>query len=956
MFTVVSTATDADPWLVDAGVVAERFGTDPDRGLSAEEAARRLAAVGPNEIAAVPPVPVWHKFVEQFRDPLIYLLFAAIGVSLVVWGVEGASGWPVDAVVIATIIVINAVLGYLQRAHAERALEALGQMSAPTATVVRDGVNHRIPARELVPGDLLVLAEGHMVAADARLLSTAGLEVSEASLTGQSEPVRKGARTLVEPAELAGRLNMVFSGAAVTRGQGRAVVTATAMATQVGQIADLMETVQDGPTPLQREIAQVGRLLGIAVLVIAVVVIATILLVFGVRHVDDVVTAVLVGVSLAVAAVPEGLPAVMSVVLALGVRRMAAHHAIVKELSSVETLGSVSVVCSGKTGTLTTGEPTIGTVVTPLGEVTLTGAGYRLDGRIEQDGIPVPEGSALWRQTAMVLSAGSLDSHAAALQERDGESTIHGDPTDAAFLVAEMKIGTRERRVERFRRVGEIPWTAERRLMTSLDADSHRAGEIAVITKGVPEVLLERCSHVQVGDRLEPLDTAWRARILDTVERLYGDAFQTLAVAYRPLEVTQRPELDESVEQNLIYGGTVGIIDPPRPEAALAIAEARQAGVRIMMVTGDHPRAAARIARDLGLTEHESAVSGVELAELEDEQFRETVRQRSEYTQISPEDKLRIVDALRADHQIVAMTGESVNDAPGLKSADIGVAMGRTGTEVTKQAANMILADDNFATMVLAIREGRRIFANIKKFLRYLLSSNMGEVLTVFLGVVLAGLIGISTGEHPVALPLLATQILWINLLTDSAPALAMGVDPETEDLMSQPPRSTSDRIIDARMSGGIIVIGIVTAVVTLLTMDLYLPGGLIAGNQSLDNARTAGFTVLVFAQLFNTLNARSETRTAFRGFFANRWLWGAIALSVLLQVAVVQLPFLREAFTTAPLSLTQWLVCTAMASTVLWASEIRKLGLRLLYHRASPTRAEPCADPLTALSQHHRC
>nr|WP_313777608.1 cation-translocating P-type ATPase [Mycobacterium sp.] len=933
---VINAATQPDPSLVDAATVARQFGTDPDRGLSAEEAARRLAAVGPNEIATVPPVPVWRKIVEQFRDPLIYLLFAAIVISLVVWRVGGASGWPVDAVVIATIVVINAVLGYVQQAHAERAVDALARMSAATATVVRDGVHHRIPTRELVPGDLLVLAEGHTVDADARLLATAGLEVSEAALTGESAPVLKDARTLASPVGLADRLDMVFSGTAVTRGDGRAVVTATAMATQMGQIADLVETVQDGPTPLQREIAQVGRVLGIGVLAIAVVVIATILLVFGVHRVDDVITAVLVGVSLAVAAVPEGLPAVMSVVLALGVRRMATHHAIVKELSSVETLGAVSVICSGKTGTLTTGEPTIGRVVTPLGDVTVTGAGYRPEGRIEQHGIPVPEGTELWRQTAMVVGGGSL-ANDATLQEHNGESTIQGDPTDAAFLVAEMKIGTRDRRVERFHLVGEVPWTVERQLVTSLASDAQRDGMIIAVTKGSPDKVLDRCSHVQVGDRLEPLDGAWRSRILEDVERLCGDAYRARAIAYRPLGVTEPPEIDECLEQCLVYCGMVGIIDPPRPEAAVAIAEARQAGIRIMMITGDHPRAAARIAHDLGLTEHEIAVSGVELAQLDDDQFRETVRQRSAFTQITPADKLRIIEALHADDQIVAMTGDGVNDAPALKSADIGVAMGRTGTEVAKQAAKMILADDNFATVVLAIREGRGIFANIKKFLRYLLSSNMGEVLTVFLGVVLAGLIGMSNGEHSVALPLLATQILWINLLTDSAPALAMGVDPETEDLMSGPPRSMSDRIIDGRMWGGIVVIGVVTAVATLATLDLYLPGGLIAGSQSPDNARTAGFTVLVLAQLFNTLNARSETHTAFSGAFANRWLWGAIALSVLLQVAVVQVPFLREAFTTAPLSLTQWLVCTAMASAVLWASEIRKLVLRLLDGRKDP-------------------
>ncbi|MFZ2174771.1 MAG: cation-translocating P-type ATPase, partial [Rhodococcus sp. (in: high G+C Gram-positive bacteria)] len=882
---MTSALIDVDPSLMDASIVAEELGTDPEKGLTAADAAQRLATAGPNELDSVRPVPTWRKFLEQFRDPLIYLLFAAIVISLVAWVVEGARGWPFDAVVIAVIVVLNAVLGYVQQAKAEHAVEALQRMSAATATVVRDGVQQRVSTRELVPGDILVLAEGDTVAADARLLSAATLMVSEASLTGESEPELKDARTLAEPASLGDRLDMVFNGTAVTQGVGRAVVTATGMATEMGRIAGLLHTTREDPTPLQLEIARVGRMLGIAVIAIAVVVIATILVFFGVESVDDVVTALLLGVSLAVAAVPEGLPTILSVVLALGVQRMAGHNAIVKKLSSVETLGSASVICSDKTGTLTRGEMTIGRVVTPVGEVVVTGAGYRPEGRILSDGVPIAEGSNLWSQTAFVLVGGSLANNATLQEQDDGEWAVQGDPTEAAFLVAEVKLGIGDPRTGRFQRVAQIPFTSERKMMSSLEADTQRAGKIAVVAKGAPDVLLRRCSHVQVGDAVETLDDSWRTRILEDVERLAGEAFRTLAVAYRPLEVTIPPEIDESLEQNLVYVGMVGIIDPPRPEAAVAIAEAHRAGVRVMMITGDHPRTAARIAKDLGIAAEAVAVAGVELEQLDEEQFRETVRRRSVYARVSPADKLRIVDALQADRQVVAMTGDGVNDAPALKSADIGIAMGRTGTEVTKEAAKMILADDNFATIVRAIREGRGIFSNIRKFLRYLLSSNMGEVLTVFLGVVLAGVIGLSHGDGAIVLPLLATQILWINLLTDSAPALAMGMDPETEDVMSQPPRSLDDRVIDNRMWAGVILVGAVMAVATLLTIDLYLPGGLIEGSESLDNARTAGFTVLVFAQLFNAFNARSETGSAFRRVFANSWLWGAIALSALLQV-----------------------------------------------------------------------
>ena len=812
------------------------------------------------------------------------MLLAALIASLAVWVVEGDGGWPVDAVVIAVILVLNALLGYTQEERAERAVGALARMAATSATVIRDGARRTVPASELVPGDVLLLAEGDAVAADARLLSSAGLEVSEAALTGLSEPVLKDAATLAEPTVLGDQTNMVFKGTAITKGAGRAVVTATAMATQTGQIAGLVRTVDNETTPLQREVARASRLLGIGVLVIAVVVIATIFLVFGIHGADDVVTVVLLGVSLAVAAVPEGLPAIMSVVLALGMRRMAGQNAIVKELSSAETLGSASVVCSGKTGTLTTGEMTIARVVTPLGEVRVTGSGYRPEGRLEHDGVALHTGDDLWRQTALVLDGGGAAGEAT-LDEHDGRSTIHGEPITAAFLVASRKLGAR-----------------------------HRAAPAAVTT-GDPDAVLARCTQLQIGDRRAALDDSARAAIRDAAERLADDGLHAVAVACRSTDTGE-----------LVYLGTVGIADPARPEAAAAIAAAHRAGVRVVMITGDHPRAAARIARKLGIEDQESAVSGAQLATMDDDQLRETVRRHSQYTQVDPADKQRIVDALQADHEIVAVTGEGINDAPALKSADIGIAMGRTGTEVAREAANMILADDNFATIVQAIREGRGIFSNIKKSLRYLLSSNMGEIFTVFFGVVLAGAIGLSQGDT-VALPLLATQILWINLLTDGAPALALGVDPQTEEVMDRPPRSSSDRVIDARMWNNIIVIGAAVAAATLVTIHLYVPGGPMPS--SLDTARTAGFTVLVIAQLFNTVNARSETRTAFSGFFANGWLWAAIALSALLQVAVVQLPVLNTAFTTTPLSVSQWLVCIAMASTVLWVSEIRKLIFR---------------------------
>ncbi len=920
-----------DPSVRDVGEILRELETDAQRGLSATKAADRLISTGPNEVRQSASMPIWRKVLRQFQNPLIYLLFAAIAISLAAWWLEGMAGLPYDAMVIAVIIVLNAVLGYLQEAGAERAVAALRQMGAPMATVLRDGLPAQVPARDLVPGDVLVLGEGDSVAADARLVSSATLQVSEASLTGESAPSLKDTALLKRPTALADRQNMVYSGTAVTQGVGRAVVTATGMATQTGQIADLLEATREDPTPLQREIGRVGRMLGGAVIVIAVAVIGTVFLVFDVRSVEGAVTALLLGVALAVAAVPEGLPAILSVVLALGVRRMATRNAIVKDLSSVETLGSASVICTDKTGTLTRGEMTIGRVVTTAGEVVVSGTGYRPEGQAESDGSPIEAGTEIWEQTALVLSGGSL-ANDSALFETDGEWLIHGDPTEAAFLVAEAKMGLRENRAGRYNRVGEVPFTSERKMMSSIEADRERDGKLTLVAKGAPDVLMQRCSLVQVGDLTEPLNAARRSKLLGDVERLSSAAFRTIAVAYRPLDddaadaFRAGDHVGDGLEHDLIYAGVVGIIDPPRQEAATAIAQAHRAGIRVVMITGDHPSTAARIAADLGIVDPgTAAVSGTELESLDDAQLRHIVPTTSVYARVSPRSKLRIVTALKAQGQIVAMTGDGVNDAPALKAADIGVAMGLAGTEVAKEAANMILTDDNFATIVRSVREGRIIFGNIRKFLRYLLSSNTGEVLTVFLGVILAGAIGLTDDSGRAALPLLATQILWVNLLTDSGTALAMGVDPETEDVMDRSPRCLDDRLIDMRMWVGVICTGFVIALVTLAAIDLYLPGGLIEGTQTLDNARTAGFTVLVLAQLFNALNARSETRSAFHEPFANRWLWAAIGIAICLQVAVVQTPVLQVAFTTAPLTFSQWGMCIALASVVLWVSEARK-------------------------------
>lgn len=917
---------DFEPSLTEAGRVADLLAVEPDRGLSSAEAARRLAADGLNELRQSPPEPWWRKLLRQFRDPLVYVLLVAMAISLLAWFAEGAHGLPVDVIVIGLIVIANAIIGLVQENKAESAVAALARMTAATSTVLRDGRLRSVPSAELVRGDVLVLSEGDSVGADGRLLEATGLRIQESSLTGESEAVDKLAETLPEKASLGDRFNMAYKGTAVVQGVGRAIVTSTGMDTEMGAIAGLLDETASEPSPLQKEIAGVGKALGLAVIAIAVVVMATLAVVNGIDSPSDLVTILLLGVSLAVAAVPEGLPTILSLVLAIGVQALARRNAVMKDLHSVETLGSASVICSDKTGTLTRNEMTLRTVVTAAGTVELSGTGYRPDGSV----IGSPSEAAV-QVARMALVGGSLANNAQLAQVDDWE--IQGDPTEAAFLVASRKLAGAQDRVQAYQRRGEVPFTSQRKLMSVL-GEERQTGVHRLFTKGAPDVLLARCDQLQLGEGPTDLDDDRRRRVLASVNELAGQGYRTLGVAYKTIETEPPIEgLDESHESELVFVGVVGIIDPPRDEAARAVRDAHRAGIRTVMITGDHPVTAARIATDLGLVNTgATALTGAELDELSPEQFQEASRQVSIYARVSPEHKLRIVDALQADRHVVAMTGDGVNDAPALKSADIGVAMGITGTEVTKEVATMILADDNYATIVAAVRQGRVIFDNIRKFLRYLLSSNMGEVMTVFFGVVLAGVIGLSdaSGAGVIVVPLLATQILWINLVTDSGPALAMGVDPEDGDVMGRRPRSPNERILDRHLWQRVFFIGLVMSAATLLTIDLLLPGGLFAGSDSLEVARTAGFTTLVFAQLFNALNSRSDVHSAFSHLFTNRWLWVSLLFGAVAQVAVVELPLLQAAFGTTSLDLAHWAIAVGMASVVLWAEELAKLVRRL--------------------------
>jgi Ca2+-transporting ATPase len=665
----------------------------------------------------------------------------------------------------------------------------------------------------------------------------------------------------------------------------------------------------------------------------------TIILVENVRGVSALFDVLILGVALAVAAVPEGLPAVVTAVLALGVQRMAKRNAIVRHLAAVETLGSANIIASDKTGTLTKNEMTVRTVVTASGRVNLGGTGYAPEGDIlVEGGAPLEGALRIEMQRALTVADRANN---AVLQESDGRWTVQGDPTEGALVVAARKAGLVDETLDaRFERVGEVPFSSERKLMTTVHTDAERQERLLVFTKGAPDVLVARCSQERVGEGKRPLTAERQAEILKVNEELAGQALRTLGVAARelPADALQNKEVDEDIEHELIFLGLIGMIDPPREEAKQAVARARSAGIRPMMITGDHPQTAAVIAAELGITSDGRAVTGAELEKMSDEALAQTVREVSVYARVNPEHKLRIVKALQTGGATVAMTGDGVNDAPALKTADIGVAMGITGTDVSKEAADVVLTDDNFATIVTAVEEGRAIFANIRKFLRYLLSSNIGEVMTMFFGVLLAKVIGLHAEGNAVVLPLLATQILWINLVTDGAPALALGVDPADAGLMNRPPRPHSEGVITRRMWMGIFFVGAIMATGTLLILDASLSGGLIEGSGNMRYAQTMAFTTLMMFQLFNVFNARSDERSAFEGLFHNQWLWGALGLSLALQVAVIYVPFLQNAFSTVSLSLSDWLRCAAVASSVLWLRELNKIVTRATAGNISKT------------------
>lgn len=934
----------ASAHLLTATETVAELGTSAQHGLTGDEARARLTRLGPNEVAPERSIPAWRRLLDQFRDILVVLLLVATAVSVVLWTYERDTALPYESMAIFAVVLLNAVMGFVQESRAAAALAALRAMSANDAEVIRDGERRSVPASELVPGDLVIIEQGNTVPADARVIESMSLLTAEAPLTGESLPVPKNSAPMTDEVSLGDRSNMVFSGTAAVSGRAIVVVTQTGMRTEIGRIARMLQETAAETTPLQRELDRIGKVLGIVVVVIALVMIATIIVVEDVHGFSAIVDILILGVALAVAAVPEGLPAVVTAVLSIGVQRMARRKAIVRHLAAVETLGSASIIASDKTGTLTRNEMTVRIVVTTSGNVSFEGSGYAPHGEVRREGGGMVDGP-LRSEVERSLTAADR-ANDASMREEAGRWTVHGDPTEAALLVAARKAGLSSDQLSaRLPRLGEIPFSSERKLMSTLHRDMEADEATIIFTKGAPDVLLERCSHVQVGEDSLPLTADRRAIIAQANEALADQALRTLGVAARRLPkdtriLDENGVIDASLEQNLVFSGLIGMIDPPRAEAKEAVAQAKGAGIRPLMITGDHPRTASVIARELGISGDGRAVTGAEIERMTEDALVRTVAEVSVYARVNPEHKLRIVKALQKLGEIVAMTGDGVNDAPALKTADIGVAMGISGTDVSKEAADIVLADDNFATIVAAVKEGRAIFSNIRKFLRYLLSSNIGEVLTMFLGVVLADRIGLPAQGGVVVLPLLATQLLWINLVTDGAPALALGVDPAEMDLMRRPPRPIGERVITGTMWRGIFFNGLVMAAATLYVLDGSLPGGFVRGTGDLRYAQTMTFTTLMIAQLFNALNSRSDERSAFVGLFTNRWLWGAIVLSLALQTFVLYLPAMQQAFGTTGLSGRDWVRCTLVASIILWLGELWKLFLR--HSSGSRTRQSP--------------
>jgi Ca2+-transporting ATPase len=862
-----------------------RLGVSPATGLSAADAAERLTAWGPNELVEEAGTPSWRRLLDQFTSPMIVVLLVAAGITAVIGDLK-------DTAIILAIVIVNGVVGFVQEHRAEEAIKALERMSSPSARVVRDGEVRLIPARDVVPGDVLLLDQGDIVTADLRLVEAPALRVDEAALTGESEPVGKVVEPLPDvPANALGdQRNMAFSGTAVTSGRARGIVVATGMATSLGRIAALLQRSGDRETPLQRRLGELGKWLAVAAILVCGLVFGT-----GIARGEDPQEMFLVAVSLAVAAIPEGLPAVVTISLALGARRMAQRRALVRRLPAVETLGSVSVICTDKTGTLTENRMLVERLWTPAGQYRVTGVGYRPDGTVE----PEPDADPTARQAARIAAACN-DATLVRPAGADGSWSITGDPTEGALLAFARKLGLdRDTLAADAPRVAEQGFDAARRRMTTL----HRAddGRVWVAVKGALEAIAPLLTRGQ-DDALSAARAA--------AEGYAAAGYRVLALA--DATIPEVPADLEQADRELRLVGVVGMADPPRAAAADSIAACRDAGIRPVMITGDHPLTAAAIAGRIGvLGDGRESLTGDELASLDDAAFADRVDHVGVYARTNPEQKLRIVDAWRSRGAVVAMTGDGVNDAPALRRSDIGVAMGITGTDVSKEASDMILADDDFATIVAAVAEGRRIYANIRRFVRYMLTTNSAEIWVM----ALAPFLGLP-------LPLMAIQILWINLVTDGAPALTLGVEPGHPDAMRRPPRRPDASILGDGLWLHAIWVGLLMAAVTLALQAFAIDQGW--------PWQTMVFTLLALLQLAHALAVRSERTSTLRlGLGSNRPLLLVVVGTALVQLALVYVPSLQPVFETQALTAEQLATVLLLAPIPFVAVEIEKWALR---------------------------
>ncbi|WP_028392911.1 calcium-translocating P-type ATPase, SERCA-type [Bacillus cihuensis] len=871
---------------MDTQQIETALETNVRLGLNEEEVSKRQKIKGYNELQEGEKQSAILLFFAQFKDFMVIVLLAATLIS-------GILGEYIDAIAIIAIILVNGFLGFFQERKAEKSLEALKQMAAPQVQVLRDGEWKRIPSREVVVGDILKFTSGDRVGADIRIIESASLEIEESALTGESVPVAKLSEAILYEVESIGdEANHAFMGTMVTRGSGTGVVVATGMETAMGKIADLLQSTETQITPLQRRLEQLGKILIFTAIFLTIVVVAT-----GILQGNDLYTMFLSGVSLAVAAIPEGLPAIVTVALSLGVQRMIRKNAIVRKLPAVETLGCASVICSDKTGTMTQNKMTVTHVWSGGKTWSVTGTGYQPDGEFFEGEKKIAPKSE--KPLHQLLTFGLLCNHAD-LALKDDKYVVDGDPTEGALLVSAMKAGlTRESIMNNFTIVKEFPFDSTRKMMSVIVKDEN--GKQFVVVKGAPDVLISRCESILWSQKSQFLSKENIKHVQEAINGLASQALRTIAIGYKPLSPGTILLDEAEAEKNLVFIGLQGMIDPPRPEVGLAVKESREAGIKTVMITGDHAQTAKAIASQLGILRgKEKVMEGKQLTEMSASDLEDVVENVAVFARVSPEDKLKIVKAFQNKGHIVAMTGDGVNDAPAIKTADIGIAMGITGTDVAKEASSLILLDDNFASIKSAIAEGRNIYENIRKFIRYLLASNVGEIMVMFFAMLMA-----------LPLPLVPIQILWVNLVTDGLPAMALGLDKAEGDLMKRKPRHPNEGVFARGLGWKIISRGILIGLATLIAFIVVYKNN----PDNLVYAQTIAFATLVLAQLIHVFDCRSEKSIFSRNPFGNKYLIGAVVSSLILMIVVIYYPPFQPIFHTLPIVMRDWLLVIGMAS-----------------------------------------